>query len=71
MVAKIYLDARGWQYKVMPGLGKGAYKGRYKKPERSGWHCMANMPWRTTVEEAQADLDEMARRKKWRVIEDE
>lgn len=55
----------------MAGLGEGAYKGRYRKPERSGWHCMANMPWRTTAEEAQADLDEMARRKKWRAIEDE
>ncbi len=56
-------------FKVMPGLGLNNYKGRYKyidKGDRiSGWKCMHNLPWADTREQAQKDLDELARKKKW------
>ena len=64
----VYEDERGWLFKVMPGLGVDTYKARYKKPEASGWHCVARLPWRSTVIAAQEDLDEYARRKGWRQI---
>lgn len=61
----VYEDKRGWRYQVMGGLGDSNWKARYLKPGKSGWHCVATLPWRTTEEEAQADLDELAIRKKW------
>ena len=63
----IYVDDRGWLYKVMPGLGLNAYKGRYQKPGKSGWKCMTNLPWQSDFETAQADLDALATDKGWRV----
>lgn len=60
---KVYEDGRGWQFKVMGGLGKNTFKARYKKISRDGWHCVAILPWRTTAEEAQADLDSYAAKK--------
>lgn len=66
--SKTYIDDRDWMYKVMPGLGLNTYKGRYKKPERSGWHCMTNLPWQSDFETAQADLDAMAEKRGWRLL---
>ena len=64
-----YIDARGWKYQVMSGIGsEPAYKARYQKPEKhgsDGWKCLTTVPWRKTVEEAQADLDQLAERKGW------
>ena len=34
MKAKKYIDARGWKYKVMGGIGENTYKARYQKPEK-------------------------------------
>lgn len=65
----IYEDARGWQYKVMPGLG-GVYKARYQKPGTKGWKCCRTLQWKETPEEAQIDLDNMALRKKFFVVTD-
>ena len=65
----VYEDERGWKYKVMQGLGENNWKARYQKPGKSGWKCCARMAWRGTGQEAQADLDEMAKRKKWKRIE--
>ncbi len=31
---KIYIDDRGWRYKVMPGIGGETFKARYQKPMR-------------------------------------
>lgn len=64
----IYIDDRGWLYKVMPGLGSNTYKGRYQKPGKAGWKCMTNLPWQSDFETAQADLDAMAEKKGWRLL---
>lgn len=68
MSGKKHIDARGWKYRVMPGLGDGAYKARYQREDHQGadgWKCVAALPWRTTREEAQADLDKLAAKKGW------
>lgn len=71
-MSKTYIDARGWRYKVMPGLGVNQYKGRYNKPDKRGWHCIAKLPWRETSAEAELDLRAMAVRKGWlEVVQDE
>lgn len=65
-----YIDARGWKYKVMSGIGPDTYKARYQRPEKhgdDGWKGVAAVPWRATPEEAQRDLDELAQRKGWKV----
>jgi hypothetical protein len=62
---KTYEDGRGWMYRVMRGLGENNYKARYCKPDKAGWHCVKTLPWRTTREEAQRDLDELAEKKGW------
>lgn len=62
---KTYKDSRGWRYKVMGGLGESNYKARYQKPGKSGWKCMANMEWRKSFDEAQIDLNAMAKMKGW------
>ena len=34
---KKYIDARGWKYQVMSGIGSDpAFKARYQKPEKQG-----------------------------------
>lgn len=67
---KKYIDDRGWKYQVMSGIGSDpAFKARYQRPEKQGdvgWKGLAAVPWRTTREEAQADLDQLAAKKGWR-----
>ena len=66
---KKYIDDRGWKYQVMPSFVDNAYKARYQKPEKHGhvgWKGLASVPWRSTPEEAQADLDWLAEAKGWR-----
>lgn len=65
---KTYIDSRGWRYKVMSGLGESNYKARYQKPGKSGWKCMTNMEWRKSFDEAQSDLNSMAKIKNWNEI---
>ena len=66
---KAYVDERGWKYKVMSGIGQNTYKARYQKPEKNGpetgWKGLAAVPWRTTFDEAQADLNAYAKKKGW------
>ena len=65
---KKYIDSRGWKYQVMGGLGEGAFKARYQRPEKHGdvgWKGLAAVPWRGSREEAQADLDQLAEKKGW------
>lgn len=67
----IYEDSRCWKYKVMPGLGGSSFKARYHKPDKTenvGWKCMARLPWRSTAEEAQKDLDNIAIEKRWKTV---
>ena len=66
---RVYEDSRGWRFKVMGGLGENTYKARYQKPGKSGWHCVAVLPWRINEETAQADLDEYARSHRMKEIE--
>lgn len=63
---KTYVDERGWKYKVIPGLGESNFKGRYKKLSKSGWKCMKNLQWRKSFDEAQIDLNKMAKLKGWK-----
>ena len=68
-MAKKYIDNRGWKYQVMGGLGENTFKARYQKPEHQGnvgWKGLTAVPWRTTVEEAQVDLDRLAEKKGWK-----
>ena len=63
-----YIDARGWCYRVMPGLGP-EYKARYKKLDKGGWHCVARLPWRKTEAEAEKDLAAYAARHGMKEVE--
>lgn len=62
---KTYIDSRGWKYRVMGGLGENNYKARYQKPGKTGWKCMARMRWCKSFDEAQSDLNVMAKTKRW------
>ncbi len=65
---KAYIDKRGWKYKVMSGMGESNYKARYQKPEKrgdAGWKCVRNLPWRKSFDEAQSDLNALAKKKGW------
>ena len=66
---KKYIDARGWKYQVMSGIGSDpVFKARYQRPEKQGdvgWKGLAAVPWRSSREEAQADLDRLAKEKGW------
>ncbi|WP_422447833.1 hypothetical protein [Thermoanaerobacterium sp. DL9XJH110] len=63
---KTYVDNRGWKYRVMGGIGGDVYKARYQKPEKAGWHCMRNLEWRKSFDEAQSDLNMLAKAKGWK-----
>ena len=69
-MSKKYIDARGWKYQVMSGIGSDpAFKARDPKPEKQGdvgWKGLAAVPWRQTREEAQADLDRLAKENGWK-----
>lgn len=66
---KQYRDSYGCIYQVMPdGIGGYAYKGQYLKPGSVSWHRIAQLPWRNTKAEAQADLEAYAEEKGWEVI---
>lgn len=70
-MGRMYVDSRGWMYRVMKGLGEDCYKARYQRPEHSGdtgWKCMRTLPWRKTIREAQADLDALAARRGWKEV---
>lgn len=65
---KKYIDERGWKYQVMPGLGENTFKARYQRADHQGnvgWKGLASVIWRSTREEAQADLDRLAKEKGW------
>lgn len=70
MSGKAYIDHRGWKYQVMSGLGENTFKARYQKPDHSGnvgWKGLTTVPWRLSREAAQADLDQLAEKKGWKV----
>lgn len=55
MMKKTYIDERGWQYAVRPGLGNDIFKAFYRKPGRS-WHAVRALAWFTNEQEAEDDL---------------
>ena len=65
---KVYVDDRGWQYRVMGGLGESNFKGRYNKPGKLGWKCMRQLEWRKSFDEAQSDLNMLAKKNGWREV---
>ena len=67
-LSKTYRDARGWLYRVMPGLGGNTYKGRYQQPGKSSWRCMRQLPWRDNQVEAETDLEVYAASHKWKEL---
>lgn len=66
---KVYEDSRGWRYRVMQGLGT-EYKARYNKPGKSGWKCVAALPWRKSEVEAEKDLAAYAARHHMREVKE-
>ncbi|MEG1433062.1 hypothetical protein [Eubacterium sp.] len=68
----IYKDENGRQYKVMIGDQDGKYKARYRKPDGSGsigWHGVKGLMWRDSEKQAQVELDALAAKKGWEVVE--
>lgn len=72
MEAVVYIDGRGWTYKVLSGIGANAFKARYFKPDtktgcpHGAGKGVTRLLWRPTFEEAQCDLDDLATKKGWR-----
>lgn len=62
---KEYIDARGWKYRVMSGIGDAGFMGRYQKPGKTGCKCMRNMEWRKSFDHVQSELNAMAKEKGW------
>ena len=60
MEKTVYIDSRGWIYKVMVGLGHDTFKPRYRKPAKNGYHCCRQFKWRSSFRAAQDDLDAYA-----------
>lgn len=73
-MGKMYIDQRGWKYKVEGGAG--CYRSFYYKPEYTKYPLIGNknqgvvgrLPQRKTFDDAQADLDAQAVKKGWREI---
>ena len=70
MEKTVYIDKRGWKYKVMPGLGGDMFKARYCKPNKKItyqiYRCCRQFEWRSRFYDAQADLDAYAAAHGWR-----
>lgn len=68
-MSKKYIDSRGWKYQVMGSIGGNTFRARYQKPDHHGdvgWKGLASVPWRGSREEAQTDLDQLAKKKGWK-----
>lgn len=68
MEKTVYIDSRGWRYKVMAGLGHDTFKPRYCKPGKTEYHGCRNFDWRSRFADAQADLDAYAAAHGWKKI---
>ena len=61
----VYVDRRGWKYKVMPDLA-GKYAPRYHKPESApevGWKICKAFTHRDSLKESERDLKAWAMKK--------
>ena len=63
-----YVDKRGWIYFVRSGIGRNNFKTFYKKPDRMGEHGCSSVEWRNTEQQAQEDLDALAKKKGWKGV---
>jgi hypothetical protein len=68
MEKSVYVDTRGWKYKVRSGIGGDTFKTFYCKPGKSGYHGCHQFAWRDNPDAAQVDLDEYAKQHDWRKI---
>lgn len=65
-----FRDERDWTFFARAGLGENNYKAFYKKPgKNSGGHGYRNLPWKESFREAQEDLNQLALKKGWQVVE--
>jgi len=62
---KSYIDNRRWKYRVMSIIGDGAYITRYQKPGMQSWKGLDSLPCHQRFDEAQADLNRLAKEKGW------
>lgn len=67
-----FVDKRGWEYEVRPGL-QGKYKVFYRKPKPGqkndfGWHARRASDWFADEAAAVSDLLKTAVKNKWRRI---
>lgn len=60
-----YVDNRGWRYQAISMIGGEPYAICYQKKPGGGWHRMKHLMVRTTLTEAQKDLDKYAAQKGW------
>lgn len=71
MDKSVYMDSRGWIYKVA-GIGGDIFKARYCKPNKKiayqTYHCCRQFEWRSSFIAAQADLDAYAQQHGWKKI---
>lgn len=69
----VYIDDRGWLYRVERGLA-GVYKGAYLKPDAPSWRHVSKLSWTNDQEQAKEELDAYAQKKGWQrydMVEDE
>lgn len=50
----------------MSGIGGENFKARYQRTGKSGWKGVTTLAWCGDFDEAQCDLNELAKKKGWR-----
>lgn len=70
-----YRDSRGWVYEVRSGLenrqtGQSPYKAWSSRPGSDRHRFVNSLPWRDTMEEAEADLKAWAAKRKMEAIDE-
>jgi hypothetical protein len=67
----VYIDDRGWKYRVMGGIGEPeTFKARYNKPGTCKWRGLHGVGWHQSFDDAQRDLNVLAKKKGWAVYEE-
>lgn len=65
---KRYVDDRGWEYFVRPGIGGNTFKTFYLQPGKASAHGWRPVPWRYNFDAAQADLNREAEKRGWEEV---
>lgn len=66
---RVFVDDRGWRFKVGWFLGHETCKGKYLKPGSKHWKGVAQLPHCLAFDDAQESLNRMAMTKGWRSVE--